>query len=627
VAVSGTNRSVTVRGDFTGSFRAAEGIGTFTADDFSGLLSTDGNLSMLMTRGAMTGLVRAGGTINMVNFASMNGAMVTAGCDLLMVTINGDMINSRIFAGFDPGDSGYSLTTGETGNLRIDAFSAPLNEEQVDSAMGGSIRTVTIRGSMTNSTISAAVAPGQDGYCGTSDDVVAGAGYINSIIRVGKAISGTIVSCGIFAANNMPSVYQWNSRAFSQNGTAHVDTMASAAGLLRVTDVEVNDNSITVYFNHQVNSNTLGTAQQGTVNSIQLLLSDDSNFNSDYEDVLATYAHTINYDSSAYSVTITLSGGLTWDSLPVSEQAYYQLTLSGNLITDNRNVLLDGDYDGTFPSGDGQAGSNFVYNFIIGTNILENVPSYKWWFGCAPTAAGMLIGYYDNTLDGEFITGDANDQSANPNINEMIASSGTGDYEFDAAGDVIINVPGLAGTGNIPDYALYNLYDDSDDDAPYADMSTLNPGGVHEDDSLADFMLTGQSFSGLTMGGTWNNAIGTGIEEYVEYLQASMTVDYVAETDYMVYGIFTWETLVSEIDAGRPVLLCVDSSGDGVSDHAIIAIGYDATMHKYACYTTWSVDDPTTFVDEALEWYDFTSVAQGQVFGISAGITVEIIAA
>jgi hypothetical protein len=40
----------------------------------------------------------------------------------------------------------------------------------------------------------------------------------------------------------------------------------------------------------------------------------------------------------------------------------YQFTINGAGITDNAGHLLDGAYSGVFPSGNGQAGSNFVAN-------------------------------------------------------------------------------------------------------------------------------------------------------------------------------------------------------------------------------------------------------------------------
>jgi len=223
-ATYGISKSVTVTGNFTGSFRTAEGIKKFTSSGFSGLLSTDGDLSKLTVKGAMTGRARAGGTIKSATFASMNGALVTAGSDFKTAKIKGDMTDSQLFAGFDPGDAGYSV--GETGNVEIDAFGSP-TANQVDSVLGGSIKKVTVSGTMTDSTISAAVGPGEDGYCGTSDDIVLGIGYVTRV-KVTGAIIGSGNSSGVFAANEISKVYHWNKHPFVSNGTAHTGKIGRA---------------------------------------------------------------------------------------------------------------------------------------------------------------------------------------------------------------------------------------------------------------------------------------------------------------------------------------------------------------------------------------------------------------
>jgi hypothetical protein len=234
----------------------------------------------------------------------------------------------------------------------------------------------------------------------------------------------------------------------------------------------------------------------------------------------------------------------------------------------------------------------------------------------------MLVGYYDNTLDGEFIIGDANDQVNNPYVNETIASSGDGVYELDLS----ITVPGTPGTGNIPDYALYNEYNDMADYTPYNDLSSLHTVTPHEDNCLADFMLTGRSVEGLTMGFSKWTTINTGVEDYIEYVSLSMTTQYTAETTVMPWGIFTWDTFVAEIDAGRPVLLGVDANGDDSADHSIIALGYNTVTKQYFCHTTWA-DDPYTTEDESMGWYDFVAVTPNHEFGIYNAVLVEIVAA
>jgi len=641
--IDGAVKSVTIStGDFGGgahtSFRSAAGIKSFKVSrgDFSGLLSTRGDLNKLSVKGEMTGRAWSGGNIKSITLGSMDGALVASSGDISTVNIKGDMFGSYILAGFDPGDAGYDnpAGSGEDANLMIDAFTNPAFRiaQNTDHSYGGTIKRVTIKGDMgrhttfnpvtrryeydySGSTIAAGIAPGEDGYWGTDDDTAAGIGYVQ-LVRVSGGIfgsGGADESYGVFAANEMPTVYYQKNRPFLANGNAHVGTMHAAAGPLTVTNVSLLYDSIVIYFNHPVNPTTIGTIITGMdPESLTLIVSDDDNFDPMIDTVVsATVPHTLTYDSANYSITFKLSAGQTWDTLDAGD--YFQLTLDGSMVADNRGVLLDGEYTESFPSGNGEPGGDFVYEFARQT-VLENVPGYDWWFGCAPTAAGMLVGYYDNTLYGDLITGDANDQTDNPQINETIASSGDGQY----LGDGTVIDPGTPGTGHIPDYALYDGYNDYGQAFPYPDMSELDPAGAHPDDCLADFMHTSMSDYGLTMGGTWPDDIGPGIEDFFAYK------GYTAASEYMVYGIFTWNTLVSEIDAGRPVILGVDAGGTGAANHAIIAIGYDMTTHRYACHRTWEVDDPTTPVDEALYWYDFTGVAPGQDFGIGVAITVEV---
>jgi hypothetical protein len=35
---------------------------------------------------------------------------------------------------------------------------------------------------------------------------------------------------------------------------------------------------------------------------------------------------------------------------------------------------------------------------------LTNTANYQWWYGCSPTAAGMLIGYYDRNGYSNLVT-------------------------------------------------------------------------------------------------------------------------------------------------------------------------------------------------------------------------------
>jgi hypothetical protein len=224
----------------------------------------------------------------------------------------------------------------------------------------------------------------------------------------------------------------------------------------------------------------------------------------------------------------------------------------------------------------------------------------------------MLVGYYDAVLYSDLIEGVPYDQNANPNINETIASSGDGQYT--GGGGVI--VAGTPGTGHIPDYALYDGYNDYYDPGPYLDMSDINPAGAHADDCIADFLLTGRSSESLTMGATFSSDIELGIEDFFTYMT------YAATATPHDWGAFTWGQFKDEIDSDRPVVVGVDADGDGLADHAVLAVGYDDTTNKYKVHTTWA-DVILTPEDESQGWFDFGPV--GAEYGISDVVFVTVI--
>src|SRR5690606_6736880 len=53
--------------------------------------------------------------------------------------------------------------------------------------------------------------------------------------------------------------------------------------------------------------------------------------------------------------------------------------------------------------------------------VIPGVPAYTWYRGCGPTAAGMVIGYWDGR-GYDIVPGNAASQT--PAVNNMIASSG-----------------------------------------------------------------------------------------------------------------------------------------------------------------------------------------------------------
>lgn len=188
-------------------------------------------------------------------------------------------------------------------------------------------------------------------------------------------------------------------------------------------------------------------------------------------------------------------------------------------------------------------------------------PEYWWWYGCSPTAAGMLIGYYDregyegmeyNWLcpggEAEAIGG-----TATPLARAMIASSG--------------HVADYWGT---PD--------------PLASGRSLPDGW----DCLADYMGTSQGSYGN--GSTsWyvsghDTQPGHGLGGIVSYIESRgyNTVYVDTRRDYTTNngGSFSFANYKAEIDAGRPMILHVPG-------HSMYGYGYDDSDQSIYYYNTW----------------------------------------
>ncbi len=214
--------------------------------------------------------------------------------------------------------------------------------------------------------------------------------------------------------------------------------------------------------------------------------------------------------------------------------------------------------------------------------VISGVPDYDWWYGCSPTAVGMMTGYYDrngydNLVPG--VTAELSTHTAGPNhdaTQAMIASQGHIDDFY---------------SGLSPS-AGYGLSGD-DVDPPY-----------HNFNSLADFMGTSQDSVGNSNGSTtWyyytsGSALhyyempGYGLTDYAlygiyEYLDytgygSSVVSLYSQYTDNAASSGFTLAEYMDEIDAGRVVVLHVEG-------HSMLGLGYnDLDPTTIALYDTWS---------------------------------------
>jgi len=197
----------------------------------------------------------------------------------------------------------------------------------------------------------------------------------------------------------------------------------------------------------------------------------------------------------------------------------------------------------------------------------------------------MVLGYWDGRGYDKLVPGDASTQTTA--VNDMIATS-----------------------GNWNDYCLPLDYAP---DPIQPDKSEPPVGDEHTNDSVADFMKTSQSASSNYYGWSWYSHVDDAFDGYVPLVAS----DYTTTATNQTWGAFNWTSYQAEIDAGRPVVLLVDTDGNGGTDHFITAVGYsdDGGTNRYGCYNTWST---------SLQWYEFREMASGRPWGIYGATLFQI---
>ena len=249
------------------------------------------------------------------------------------------------------------------------------------------------------------------------------------------------------------------------------------------------------------------------------------------------------------------------------EGVYYYKTDDGHIISKAMQkrrsglVLIHQERDGKrkyYQAPD----EKIVVGEVVG-GVLSNTPDYDWWYGCAPTAAGMIMGYYDTHGYQDLF------------YNNLVPG-GTAEPSTFGGGPYIANDT-IASQAHIEDY--YVAYGETGDPA----------AGGHSDNCLADFMETSKDSADNSDGATTfyyyqsgtrfkpktiedlgleNKSGMYGIKEWVEHN------GYTYETLYNRYidsvandtGI-TFADFKAEIDAGRPAILHLEG-------HSMVAYGY-----------------------------------------------------
>ena len=228
----------------------------------------------------------------------------------------------------------------------------------------------------------------------------------------------------------------------------------------------------------------------------------------------------------------------------------------------NNENHIDGPIPYIPPPPDRIINSEEYPNYWNLISSYQNVPEYSWHYGCSPTAAGMLFGWWDS-------------QAETTNIFDGSASTWWGDTTESSSG----------GTKSMVASTSHIVAGD-ENGYTYGDWHNSPSYPNHESNPkcLADFMKTKD-------GGTSRSNMAAGFENYagwdVSWTGTDESYSATATTYYTSSG-WTFNDFKNEINQGYPVHL-------GITKHSILAFGWwdqstpgDPDNYGYICYTTWS---------------------------------------
>ena len=212
--------------------------------------------------------------------------------------------------------------------------------------------------------------------------------------------------------------------------------------------------------------------------------------------------------------------------------------------------------------------------------VLRDVPLYRWWYGCGPTAAGMVMGYWDQHGYGNLARGENG-------------------IEFTQAAKDMIAGPDhiLAGKENKPKNGGF-FFGNGD----YRNSPSL-PNHENNPTSLADFIRTSNGFSDIG----WTKV---GMERYAGWRGHGGFK--ATQYDRAKFG---FERVMAEVDAGRPLLAIVDIDADGIWDHATAIAGYDSSARTVAM-VEYDKDHAV------MKWFKYAPPRPGITYGIEFVDTV-----
>lgn len=213
---------------------------------------------------------------------------------------------------------------------------------------------------------------------------------------------------------------------------------------------------------------------------------------------------------------------------------------------------------------------------------ISDVPALNWCYGCVPTAAAMLAGYYDRNGYDNIYTGSENG-GVFPITNSVW---GYGECPLSATH---MGIEGLSSFGHVDDY--YQTENAEGD--PYIDAGRT----THVDNCIADYMKTSQwetyeNVDGATTMYFWGDGSplesdypgdgGLGLHQFFEsrgYNVIRRFNQYILGHQGLTKG-FSFDDFKEEIDNNRPVLIHIEG-------HSMLGLGYDADSQTIYFHNTW----------------------------------------
>ncbi len=315
INIMGTE-GITVQGSMRASISADNGI--------RGALFVNGTIT--------NSEIRSGHTIQSVTAFSMSGSVISAANNIGTVSTTGDAFATLILAG---ADIGRDASFGGTG---VDA----------DTTNGGNIDSVNIGGDFVQSSVSAGVLLGSDGFLGTANDVVSGGRSNVGSVTIGGTQVGSnrgSESFGVFATGTVGEV-TLDGDEITESNNFSVTSFATLPDVVIVEDIEVTfDGGIyfaRVFFNQPMNAQTLrdgliiSEVRDGGLVKIRLDEGQDYQFA---------------YDEQENAAVITFSDIVTRRDLPqlpgVAGPGLYRFELDPQIVRgQNAAARLDADGDG-----------------------------------------------------------------------------------------------------------------------------------------------------------------------------------------------------------------------------------------------------------------------------------------